>query len=139
MKKLGETIAAGFIGSALVFGATTAEAQDGASLFKQMCAGCHNPKGPVYNAAGNVAIIEMVNAKGMAGAGSLADHTSIAAYLDTIKPTINMAPVASDSTGTQIPLNDIIVEPGDTHADWKIIANIVTVSPPTKGTVSYVF
>jgi len=140
MAKLDKTIAAGLVWSALLFGATAA-AQDGATLFKQMCAVCHNdrdhPKGLVYNAAGNAAIIEAVNAKGMGADGSLADHTSIAAYLDTVKPTIDMAPVAPDSAGTKITLSDIIVQASDLHADWKIIANIVTVSPPTKGTVSY--
>ena len=142
MTKLGEAIAAGLVGGALVvFGATTAAAQDGASLFKQQCSVCHNnvdhPKGLVYNAAGNVAIIEAVNAKGMGAAGSIADHTSIAAYLDVVKPTINLAPVARDSPGTKIALGDIKVQASDVHADWQIIANIVTVSPPTKGTVSY--
>jgi len=140
MAKWDKTIAAGIVGSTLMFGATAA-AQDGATLFKQMCSVCHNnldhPKGLVYNAAGNVAIIEAVNAKGMGADGSLADHTSIAAYLDSVKPTIDMAPVAPESAGTRIALGDIIVQASDLHADWKIIANIVTVSPPTKGTVRY--
>jgi hypothetical protein len=140
MMKLGETIAAGLVGSAVLFGAPAA-AQDGASLFAQMCFACHDgvqhPKDLVYNAAGNVAIIEAVNAKGMGASGSLADHTSIAAYLDSVKPTINMAPVPHDSPGTFISLRDIIVSAAEIHADWKIIFDIVTVSPPTKGTVSY--
>src|SRR5262252_6071296 len=140
MAKLDKTIAAGLVWSAVLFGVTAA-AQDGATLFKQMCGVCHNnvdhPKALVYNAAGNVAIIEAVNAKGMGADGSLADHTSIAAYLDTVKPTIDMAPVAPDSPGTRIALGDIMVQASDQHADWKIIANIVTVSPPTKGTVRY--
>jgi len=134
------TIAAGLVGSALLFGATAA-AQDGASLFNQMCFKCHDgvqhPQALVYNAAGNVAIIEAVNAKGMGAGGSLADHSSIAAYLDTVKPTINMAPVPHDSPGTTIPLWDIIVQMADVNAGLKIIFSIVTVSPPTKGTVSY--
>lgn len=140
MTKLRETIAAGLVGSALSFCAPAA-AQDGASLFAQMCfAGCHDgthPKDLVYNAAGNAAIIEAVNAKGMGAAGSLADHTSIAAYLDSVKPTITMAPVQHDSPGTYISLRDIIVSAAVEHAAWKIIYDIVTVSPPTKGTVSY--
>ena len=137
---MGKTIATGLVWSALFLGATAA-AQDGASLFNQMCSVCHDdvqhPKALVYNSAGNVAIIEAVNAKGMGAAGSLADHTSIAAYLDSVKPTIDRAPVAPNSPGTKIPLRDIIVQAADVHADWKIIANIVTVSPPTKGTVRY--
>ena len=140
MTKLRETIAACVVGSALSFCAPAA-AQDGASLFAQLCAGCHDnvqhPKGLVYNAAGNVAIIEAVNAKGMAAGGTLADHTSIAAYLDTVKPTITMAPVPHDSSGTKIALPDIIVSAAEIHAAWKIIFDIVTVSPPTKGTVTY--
>jgi hypothetical protein len=140
MTKLGETIAAGLVGSALLFGATAA-AQDGGALFAEMCAGCHNdkqhPKGLVYNAAGNVAIIEAVNAKGMGAPGSLADHTTIATYLDSVKPKINTTPVPHDSPGTTIELRDIIVSGAEQHADWKIVFDIVTVSPPTKGTVSY--
>jgi hypothetical protein len=140
MTNLDKTIAAGLVWSALLFGATAA-AQDGASLFQQLCSNCHDdinhPKGLVYNAAGNAAIIAAVNAKGMGAAGSLADYTSIAAYLDTVKPTIDMALVAPNSPGTKIPLRDIIVQAADIHADLKIIASIVTVSPPTKGTVRY--
>src|SRR5574337_378151 len=140
MTKLGGTIAAGLVGSVLSFCAPAA-AQDGASLFAQLCSGCHNdvvhPKGLVYNAAGNAAVIEAVNAKGMGAGGSLADHTSIAAYLDSVKPTITMAPVPHDSQATYIALRDIIVSAAEIHAAWKIIVDIVTVSPPTKGTVSY--
>src|SRR5690349_4472290 len=140
MSKLGKTIAAGVVSSAVLFGAPAA-AQDGASLFAQMCFACHDgvqhPKDLVYNAAGNVAIIEAVNAKGMGASGSLADHTSIAAYLDSVKPTINMAPVPHDSPGTFISPRHTIVPAAEMHADWKIIFDIVTVSPPTKGTVSY--
>ena len=140
MTKLGETIAAGLVGSALLLG-TPAAAQDGGALFAEMCAGCHNdkqhPKELVYNAAGNVAIIEAVIAKGMGAPGSLADHTSIAAYLDTVKPILNTAPVPHDSPGTTFDLRDIKVFAGEEHIDWKIIFDIVTVSPPTKGTVSY--
>jgi hypothetical protein len=140
MTMLGKTIAVGLVGSALLFCATAA-AQDGAALFAQICSGCHNdlqhPKLLVYNAAGNVAIIEAVNAKGMGAAGSLEDHTSIAAYLDSVKPAINMAPVAHDSPGTAIPLLDIIVSAAEDNAFLKIIDTIATVSPPTKGTVTY--
>jgi hypothetical protein len=140
MTKFGKRIAAGVVWSALVFVAP-ATAQDGATLFTQMCFSCHDgaqhPKDLVYNAAGNVALIEAVNAKGMGAAGSLADHAAIAAYLDSVKPTINMAPVPHDSSGTFISLHDIIVSAAETNAFLKIIFNIVTVSPPTKGTVSY--
>ena len=135
-------VAVGVAASALLFTATTA-AQSGAALFTSNCAGCHNnvkhPKGLVYNAAGNAAIIEAVNAKGMAAPGSSADFVSIATYLDGAKPTINMALVAHDSPGTRLNLGDIIVSAADLHADWKIITKIVTVSPPTKGTVTYQF
>ena len=135
-------IAAGLLGPALLF-APAADAQTGVALFAADCSGCHNdvnhPRALVYNAAGNAAIIEAVNARGMGAAGSLADHESIAAYLDSVKPTISMAPVPHDSTGTRIPLRDIIVSAAETHASLKIIANIVTVSPPTRGTVTYGF
>jgi hypothetical protein len=139
MTKLGETVAVGLVGSALLLGAPAA-AQDGATLFAQQCQICHGTQHPedlVYNAAGNVAIIELVNAKGMGSAGSLADHTSIAAYLDTIKPTINMVPVPHDSTGKYISLRDVIVSAAEQHAFLQIITDVVTVSPPTKGTVTY--
>ena len=140
MRKMSGAIALG-LGSALLFDAPAATAQDGAALFASICSGCHNdvqhPKGLVYNAAGNAAIIEAVNAFGMGATGSLADHISIAAYLDTVKPTINKAPVAHDSLGTLISLRDIVVSAAQLHASWKIIADIVTVSPPTKGTVTY--
>jgi hypothetical protein len=126
----------------LLFDVSAATAQDGAALYASICSKCHNdvnhPKAVVYNAAGNVAIIEAVNAFGMGATGSLADHTAIATYLDSVKPTINMAPVAHDSP-TIINLYDIIVSAAEQHADWQIIANIVTVSPPAKGTVSYRF
>jgi hypothetical protein len=146
-RAIGTPVAAGLVGSAVLFGGTAA-AQDGSSLFGQDCVSCHNnrdyPRNLVFNAAGNVAIIEAANAKGknvplgMNAPGSLADHTSIAAYLDTIKPTINMAPVPHDSPYTQITLGDIIVVPdGGPSANQKIITGIVTVSPPTKGTVAY--
>jgi hypothetical protein len=127
--------------SALLFDAPGAMAQDGAALLASICSGCHDdakhPKGLVYNAAGNVAIIEAVNALGMGATGSLADHISIATYLDTVKPTINMAPVAHDSLGTRISLRDIVVSAAELHASWKMITSIVTVSPPRKGTVTY--
>lgn len=128
------------VGIVFVFGASAANAQDGATLFASICSGCHNdvthPKGLVYNAAGNVAIIETVNAFGMGATGSVADHTSIAAYLDSVKPTIAGALVAHD-TPSLIPLGDIVVSGAQLHASWQIISGIVTVSPPTKGTVIY--
>ena len=123
-------------GLVLVFFAGTAAAQNGAVLFAQECAGCHNgPAELMFNAAGNAAIIEAIIAKGMPATGSLADHTSIAAYLDTIKPVINMAPVAHDSPYTKITLSDIVVVPAGARP--RIITGIVTVSPPSKGTVDY--
>lgn len=141
MRKMIQAAAVGVL-CAFLFDAP-ATAQDGAALFNSICAGCHNdvnhPKGLVYNAAGNVAIIEAENAFGMGAGGTLADHTAIANYLDSVKPTIDMAPVPHDSPGTGIPLRDIIVSGAVQHASWKIIDKIVTVSPPTKGTVSYRF
>jgi hypothetical protein len=116
-------------------------AQASAELFASQCYVCHNnadhPLGLVYNAAGNAAIIETVNALGMGASGSAADHMSIATYLDSIKPTITLAPVEHDSPGTVIPLFDIIVSKSDIHAFLKIIQSIVTVTPPTKGGVTY--
>ncbi|HJU21244.1 MAG TPA: hypothetical protein VJ891_01930, partial [Casimicrobiaceae bacterium] len=141
MRKGIAVVAVGLAGALLLD--APAVAQDGAALFASTCSGCHNdvnhPKGLVYNAAGNVAIIEAVNAFGMGASGTLADHTAIASYLDMVKPTIDMAPVAHDSPGTMIVLRDIIVSAAVEHASWKIIDKIVTVSPPTKGTVSYLF
>ena len=121
--------------------AASSSAQTGSELFASLCGGCHNdaahPKGLVYNAAGNAAIIEAVIARGMSVGGSLADHTSIATYLDSVKPTIALAPVAANSIATKISFFDVIVSGAQDHADWKIIDHIETVSPPTKGTVTY--
>jgi len=117
-------------------------AQASAALFASECQVCHGPSHPlelVYNAAGNAAIIERVNSLGMGAAGSAADHASIAAYLDTIKPTINLAPVEHDSPGTTIDLHDIKVSAAVANAFLKIIDHIETVTPPTKGTVEYRF
>src|SRR5258708_14349313 len=101
MRKMNSAIAASLVGIGLLFAAATAMAQDGAALFASNCAGCHNgvkhPKLLVYNAAGNAAIIEALNAFGMGGAGSLADHTAIAAYLDSVKPVITSWPMTHDS------------------------------------------
>ena len=73
----------------------------------------------------------------MGAQGSSADFVSIAAYLDTAKPTITLEPVAHDSPGTQIDLGDIIESKAIDNAFLKIITSIVTVNPPTKGTVTY--
>jgi hypothetical protein len=133
-------LAAIAMGSMLLLGASS-PAQASAALFASLCSGCHNnvthPRDLVYNAAGNVSIITAVNALGMGANGSLADHISIATYLDSVKPTITLAPVAHDSPGTEIRLRDIIVSGAQQHADWKMIANIESVSAPTKGTVTY--
>jgi hypothetical protein len=140
---MGVVIAAGLIASTSLCAVPAASAQDGAGLFQSDCAECHNgvthPLGLVYNAAGNAAIITAVNAAGMGATGSAADFASIAAYLDTVKPTIALAPVSHDSPGTVIPLRDIIVSGAKLHAFLKIISEIVTVSPPAKGTASYTF
>jgi hypothetical protein len=127
-------------GSMLLWSASSS-AQSGHDLFFSICFGCHDgakhPAALVNNAAGNAAIISAVNAFGMGAQGSPADFASIAAYLDSVKPSINLAPVAHDSPGTKIPFSDIIVSGADLHADWKIISDVVTVSAPTKGTVTY--
>lgn len=127
--------------AASLLSAPSAAAQNGGQLFGALCSGCHNdiahPLGLVYNAAGNVDIITTVNGLGMGAGGTLADHTAIATYLDQIKPVISMVPVKHDSPGTAIPLRDIIVSAADTHAFLKVIEKIETVTPPTKGTVTY--
>jgi hypothetical protein len=124
----------------LLSAAPAATAQDGAALFASLCSGCHDdfthPKGLVYNAAGKPAIIEAEIAFGMATGGTAADHAAIAAYLDSVKPTITLAQVRHDAA-TVIPLGDIIVSGAQAHASGRIIDTIVTVSPPTKGTVTY--
>jgi hypothetical protein len=134
------TLAAVATGSILLLGASS-PVQASAELFVSQCAGCHNnvahPLGLVYNAAGNAAIIETLNALGMGAAGTPADHISIATYLDGTKPTITLAPVAHNSPGTVILLGDIIVSKSDIHAFLKIIESIETVTAPTKGTVQY--
>lgn len=141
--RLGKPGIAASVFASVFFFIAAASAQDGAALFASNCAYCHNnvnhPKGLVYNAAGNAAIIDAVNAKGMNAPGSPADLAAIAAYLDSVKPAIAMATVAHDSPGTQIPLRDIIVSAAEIHASWQIIEKIVTVTPPTKGTVTYAF
>jgi hypothetical protein len=119
------------------------EATASAELFNANCARCHNdvdhPYLLVFNAAGNQAVLDAVNAAGMGATGSAADFASIVAYLDQIKPVINMAPVPYNSAGTVINLRDIKVQASDVHAFLKIIAGIETVTPPTKGTVTYRF
>jgi hypothetical protein len=119
----------------------SSSAQTGAELFTSKCAGCHDnvahPHDLVYNAAGNAAVIQAVIARGMPVTSSLADLTSIATYLDGIKPTITMAAVAANPIATKLSLFDIIVSAATGHADWKIIDHIETVTPPTKGTVTY--
>ena len=135
------TLAAIATGSMLLLGASSSPAQTGGELFLSLCAtSCHgvtHPLNLVYNAAGNAAIIDKVNSLGMGAQGSSADFVSIAAYLDTAKPTITLAPVAHDSPGTQLAFFDIIVSKAMDNAYLKIMANVVTVTPPTKGTVTY--
>ncbi len=135
-------IVVGLIGSALLFVAP-AYAQTGGQLFVTLCAVCHNgsnaPSNVVNNAAGNAALITAVNDLGMGASGSAADFASVAAYLDSAKPAINLAPVAHNSAGTDINLGDVIVSASDANPLLRVITNIVTVTPPTKGTVSYSF
>ena len=134
------TLAALIMGSILLLGASS-PAKASAELFASICSGCHNdvlhPKRLIYNAAGNAAIITAVNAAGMGATGSPADYISIATYLDSVKPTITLAPVAHNSPGTVIILGDITVSLAVANADLKIIASVASVSAPTKGTVTY--
>ncbi len=140
MNKGSCAIVVGLIGCALLFVAP-AHAQTGQQLYATLCSVCHNnsdhPINLVNNAAGNAALLTTVNDLGMGSAGSTADFASIAAYLDTIKPTINLAPVAHNSPGTEIDLGDVIVSGATDHHFLQIITEIVTVTPPTKGTVTY--
>jgi hypothetical protein len=142
MNKATCAIVAGLIGSALLFVAP-AYAQTGEQLFVTLCAVCHSGSNAaadpslVNNAAGNAALITTLNGMGMGAAGSAADFASVAAYLDTVKPTINLAPVAHNSPGTDINLGDITVT--GPNQLLKVITNIVTVTAPTKGTVSLDF
>lgn len=139
-----KTISAIVLGVALVpvVVISNANAQTGAALFASRCAICHNdsthPRNLVFNAAGNVAIIEAENGFGMGAIGTPAELASIAAYLNNTKPAITMAQVPHDTAKT-LPLSDIIVSGAQAHASWQIISQIVTVTPPTKGTVSYRF
>ena len=140
MNKGSRSIVVGLIGSALLFVAP-AYAETGVQLFITLCSSCHNGSNAsssvVNNAAGNAALITTVNGLGMGASGSAADFASIAAYLDTAKPTISLAPVAHNSPGTDINLGDVIVTVRP-HV-LRIITDIVTVTPPTKGTVIYSF
>ena len=142
MSKGSGVLAVGLIGTALLFAAPT-YAQSGEQLFTTLCVVCHNnslaPTNLLNNAAGNAALISTVNGLGMGSAGSAADFASVAAYLDTIKPTLTLAPVAHNSSGTDINFSDVIVAASDTNPLLRVITNIVTVTPPTKGTVSYSF
>jgi hypothetical protein len=143
MRAMRTVVAAALVGSVLIGAVPAAWAQDGAALFQSHCAECHNgklhPVGLVYNAAGNAALLTTVNNLGMGASGSAADFASIVAYLDAVKPTITLAAVAHDSPGTVIALGDIIVSQAQIHAFLKVVFDIVTVSAPTKGTVSYTY
>jgi hypothetical protein len=142
MNKKNRAIVFALTVSALLFvGATYA--QTGQQLFINVCAVCHNgtiePANVVNNAAGNAALIATVNGLGMGAKGSDADFASIAAYLDTIRPDINLAPVAHNSSGKDIQLGGVIVAASDTNPAYRIITDIVTITPPTRGTVTYSF
>ena len=96
------------VGFLLQFGlVSTAHAS--LALYNSLCSGCHTatPQAVNYNAAGNVAIITAANTSGMGALGTLADHTSVATYLDSIKPAITNAPVAFNSPGTIINIPDM--------------------------------
>ena len=73
-----------------------------AAFFGTYCASCHGaiPQQVNYNAAGNVAIITAANAARMGAGGTLAEHASIATYLNSIKHSNTPAPVAFNSPGT---------------------------------------
>lgn len=139
-RRFAATLAAIAAGPMLVFGAHSS-AQTGEQLFKSVCSGCHDdlahPKALVYNAAGNAAVLQAVIARGMPATSSLADLSSIATYLDSVKPTVTLAPVAANPIATKLSLFDVIVQASDLHADWKIISRVESVTPPKKGTVTY--
>ena len=120
---------------------TSSTAQASAELFATHCGRCHNnivaTVRLTYNAAGKPEIIAAANAKGMGATGTPAEHASIAAYLDSAKPSITLAPVAHNSPSTVITLGDITVVSGG--GTFSSIGNIVSVSAPTKGTVTYDF
>lgn len=107
------------------------------ALFNSLCSGCHSatPQAVNYNAAGNVAIITAANLAGMGAGGTLADHTSVASYLDSIKPAITNAAVAFNSPGTVINIPDMALS-------FYGRINSVATAPgfaPTKGSVTYSF
>jgi hypothetical protein len=133
-------ILVGVVAGALLFSAP-AYTQTGEQLFRTDCAGCHNdvdhPFELVYNAAGNAALIATVNDLGMGAKGTPADYPAIAAYLDSIKPIISLAPVAHNGPATAINLHDIKVSGAEEHHFLQVVTDIVTVSPPTKGAVTY--
>jgi hypothetical protein len=139
-RRFAGTLAAIAVVPLLAFGAGSS-AQTGGQLFASACGGCHDdvahPRGLVYNAAGNAAVIQAVIARGMSVTASLADLTSIAAYLDSAKPTVATAAVAANPIATKLSIFDVIVSAAESHADWKIIQRIETVTPPKKGTVTY--
>ena len=116
-------------------------AQASFELFSTHCGRCHNnivaTVRLTFNAAGKPEIIAAAIAKGMNASGTPAEHASIAAYLDSVKPSITLAPVAHNSPGKVITLGDItVVSDGGTFSS---IGNIGSVSAPTKGTVLYDF
>src|SRR5262245_39988149 len=127
---------------ALAIGSLSLNAPASEALFTSLCSACHDnsvhPKGLVYNAAGNAAIISRVNALGMGSAGSAEDFASIAAWLDADKRMITLAPVAA-SGPTVIRLEDIKVSAAVNNAHLKVVTGIETVTPPAKGTVTYTF
>ena len=104
------------------------------ALFNTFCSGCHGTpaNGPNFNAAGNAAVITAANVAGMGAGGTLADHTSIATYINSIKPSVTNAPVPFN-TATVINIPDIF------KAFYNVITAVSTVTGPTKGTVSYNF
>ena len=104
------------------------------ALFNTFCSGCHGTpaNGPNFNAAGNSAVITAANAAGMGAGGTAADHTSIATYINSIKPSVTNAPVPFN-TATVINIPDIF------QAAFSVITAVSTVSAPTKGSVSYNF
>ncbi len=124
------------VGFLLLFGPIpTAHAS--LALYNSLCSGCHSatPQSVNYNAAGNVAIITAANTAGMGAGGTLADHTSVATYLNSIKPAITNAPVAFNSPGTVINIPDMAL------SFYGRITSVATTPgfAPAKGSVSYSF
>ena len=98
------------------------------ALFNTYCSGCHGTpaNGVNFNAAGNAAVITASNTAGMGAGGTLAEHASIATYIDSIRPSVTNAPVPFN-TATVINIPDIV------KSAFSVITAVSTVTGPSKG------